>query len=94
MVDQSVRKELLSIWDEMKTSGPEGLLELVDDIVGQNPKCVSIFIEKFDRETNQIHKELLAQMILYGIHYIPAIEFLKNERGWTDFTGYAGFPEF
>jgi hypothetical protein len=93
MTDQNVREELLSIWEEIKASGPEGLLEMADDLISKNSQCADVFIEKFISEINPIYKELLAQMILYGVHYEPAIEFLKNDRGWDDFTGYAGFPE-
>lgn len=93
MTEEDVRKELLSIWNEIETSGPEGLLDIADEIIAINPKCADVFIEKFNNETNLVHKELLAQMILFGVHYLPAIEFLKNERGWSDFSGYAGFPE-
>jgi hypothetical protein len=91
---KAIRGQLLSLWQEIKTNDMlEGLLDLADDLIKEDPESVDVLIDLFKIETNLRHKEILAQMILYGVHYQPAIEYLRNERGWDDFTGFAGFPE-
>jgi hypothetical protein len=94
MSEKDVRSQLLDLWEEIKSNDIlEGLLDMADDLIKENPECTDVLIEQFHKESSLNRKELLAQMILYGVHYKPAIDFLRNERGWDDFTGYAGFPE-
>lgn len=94
-MDKKIESELLSFYQALtsKDNMLEPYYDLIDEILNEHPEHVQVFIKKFQIETDRRQKEILAQIILFVEHYLPAIEFLRNEMGWDDFTGFAGFPE-
>jgi hypothetical protein len=94
-MSKKIEEELLKLYHELTVKGHilEPYFDLIDEILNENPEHVQIFIEKFQMESDRRQREILAQIILFVEHYQPAIDFLKNEMGWDDFTGYAGFPD-
>ncbi|MEO5971156.1 MAG: hypothetical protein ABIQ95_14605 [Bdellovibrionia bacterium] len=71
----------------------EAVFFAIDEILKDHPDCLQVFINRFVNEANNSEKETLAQIILRHSHYEPAINFLKVEMGWNDFSGFVGFPE-
>ena len=71
----------------------ESVFPVINEILKLHPDGIDLFIEKFYKETNKSNKETLAEIILRRRHYQPVIDFLENEMGWDDFTGFAGFPD-
>src|SRR4051812_35349681 len=94
MKDKLILEKLASYYQDLVDGEMgEGLLSLIDEILIKNPEAINFFIDKFSVEENKGDKETLAQIILRQKQYQPAIDFLKTEMGWDDFTGFAGFPE-
>jgi hypothetical protein len=90
MNNKNTRDQILSLWKEIKSSDLlEGLMDIAEELIAKNPDCTDVLIALFQTESNLDRKELLAQMILYGVPHQAAMAFLKNERGWKDFTGFS-----
>lgn len=88
------RKQLLSAYEfYLRTGDFQASALTIEEVLKIHPKSVDIFMSKFHNPDDSDDKEVLAQIILMAVHYPPAIDYLKNEMGWDDFTGYAGFPD-
>lgn len=93
-MEQNPRKMLSKYYQDWLDRGEgEAIFMAIEEVLTEHPECLDIFIEKFHIEQNKSEKETLAEIILRHQPYQPAIHFLKNEMGWDDFTGFAGFPE-
>lgn len=79
--------------DWLEGEDGESVFTAIDEILELHPDGVDLFIEKFSKETDKSKKKTLGEIILRRKHYQPVIDFLRNEMGWDDFTGFAGFPE-
>ncbi|MCB0367592.1 MAG: hypothetical protein H6624_09590 [Bdellovibrionaceae bacterium] len=80
------KREIEIIWNEYRSGEnpyPDILLDLVGKMIELDPFLVSWAIDEFTRETDEILKENLAQMIVFSTPYTPAIEWLRDNTDWT-----------
>ena len=86
MISPELKSDLLKLAEFALTSGEliEDSLIAIEEILDKYPEEVSLFVDMFEKDENSENRDVLAIIIIHHLAHPEAVEFLRNEEGWSD----------